>query len=315
MSYILITPCRNEENNLPNLERSITAQTIKPCLWVIVDDRSSDNTPSIIKNLQKQHEWIKGLYLTEAGEYMGSHYSRVCIQGFDFAMKQCSENKLSYEYIALVDADNILEESYFETLMHEFERKKDLGIASGINAFISREKLNDFTSVLDVFNIFDTLKIQQSREDVPMGSARMWRKECFMETGGYMQVYTPDSVSNAKAKMRGWKIKRVKDARVVERGEFIAQGLWKRSKEMGRSYYYLWHPLLYVVMKSIKYSFNGPYYTGIGYLFGYVRSAIRHETRVEDEDVKRYYTHVRPKELYTHYIAKFKRMVGYGSRI
>lgn len=47
--YIVVTPCRNEEKNIPNLVQSITAQTIRPVLWVIVDDGSTDRTSEIVK--------------------------------------------------------------------------------------------------------------------------------------------------------------------------------------------------------------------------------------------------------------------------
>jgi len=49
--YIAVTPCGNEEKNLPNLMQSITAQTIEPELWVIVDNGSTDKTPELIKKL------------------------------------------------------------------------------------------------------------------------------------------------------------------------------------------------------------------------------------------------------------------------
>jgi len=49
--YIVVTPCRNEAKNLPKLVQSITAQTIKPELWVIVDNGSTDKTPELIKKL------------------------------------------------------------------------------------------------------------------------------------------------------------------------------------------------------------------------------------------------------------------------
>jgi len=47
--HIVVTPCRNEEKDLSNLVQSITAQTIRPVFWVIVDDGSTDKTPEIIK--------------------------------------------------------------------------------------------------------------------------------------------------------------------------------------------------------------------------------------------------------------------------
>ena len=59
--YIVVTPCRNEEKNLPNLMQSMTAQTIKPALWVIVDDGSTDRTPEIIEKAKEKYDWIKSI--------------------------------------------------------------------------------------------------------------------------------------------------------------------------------------------------------------------------------------------------------------
>ena len=57
--YILITPAKNEEKYLLNVAESVISQTQRPVLWVIVDDGSTDNSPAIIKNLEKHHDWIQ----------------------------------------------------------------------------------------------------------------------------------------------------------------------------------------------------------------------------------------------------------------
>ncbi len=47
--YVLITPCRNEAEFARRTLDSVCAQTIPPALWVIVDDGSTDETPSILE--------------------------------------------------------------------------------------------------------------------------------------------------------------------------------------------------------------------------------------------------------------------------
>jgi glycosyltransferase involved in cell wall biosynthesis len=111
--YIVVTPCRNEEKNLPNLAQSITAQTIRPALWVIVDDGSTDKTGEIIAEAEKNYEWIKRIHLEKHEEYMGTHIAYVCTRCFEFAKEYRNEEGISYEYVALVDADNILEKKIF----------------------------------------------------------------------------------------------------------------------------------------------------------------------------------------------------------
>ena len=46
--YCLITPCRDEAKYARVTLDSILNQTIKPALWVIVDDGSKDETPQIL---------------------------------------------------------------------------------------------------------------------------------------------------------------------------------------------------------------------------------------------------------------------------
>ena len=60
---MLITPAKNEEQNLLEVSRSVTGQKIKPELWVLVDDGSTDRTPYIIKNLMIRYSWIQSIRL------------------------------------------------------------------------------------------------------------------------------------------------------------------------------------------------------------------------------------------------------------
>lgn len=297
MSYILITPCRNEESNIPVLYNAIIMQSKKPVLWVIVDDRSEDGTSASIANIEKEHPWIKGLYLTEIGEYMGSHYSRVCRQGFDFALSYCLKNGIDYEFIALIDADNIPENTYFEKLILELEINPTLGIVSGVSTFANLSAIKGNEELTKMFECFHDFNTELKRTDLPMGSARMWKKKCFQDTGGYLEVYAPDAVSNAKAKMKGWTLKRTIEAHIIEREAFEQQGVWKRSKEVGYYYYYLWHPLTYVILKSIKKTFHKPYYGGFRCLYGYIIAALSKRERIKDDDVRIYYQKVRMKEI------------------
>ena len=44
MNYAIVSPVRNEADNLPRLTESIRAQTVQPVHWVIVDTGSDDDT-------------------------------------------------------------------------------------------------------------------------------------------------------------------------------------------------------------------------------------------------------------------------------
>jgi glycosyltransferase involved in cell wall biosynthesis len=56
---VIVTPCKNEEKNLSNLADSIINNTIKPYLWIILNDGSTDNSKNILDNLENEYPWIK----------------------------------------------------------------------------------------------------------------------------------------------------------------------------------------------------------------------------------------------------------------
>ena len=281
--------------------QTITAQTIKTVLWVIVDDGSTDRTGEIIAEAEKSYEWIKGIHLKEQEEYMGAHIAYVCNKGFEFAKVYCNERGISYEYIALVDADTVLEVNYCEKLIDNFERDEKLGIASGNNAHADIESIlkdlktrNPDITVADhefwqLWNSPRVQIVQDSREDLPLGSARLWRRECFEATGGYLPVSIPDSVSNAKAKMKGWRTRRFKDIRLIERYGLKKQGLWKGYKEKGESLFFLGQPLYFAVIRAFNQTLEKPYYTGMAYLYGYIKSLVGRKARVDDEEIRQYF--------------------------
>jgi len=138
----------------------------------------------------------------------------------------------------------------------------------------------------------------------------VWRKECFEETDGYLPVPLPDSVSNAMAKLKGWRTRRFMDIRVIERSGLKKQGLWKGYKEKGESYFLLGQSFPLAVLKALKYTFTRPYYPGIAYLWGYIKSVIYRKERIKDEEILKYYRYTRPQELKAYYKGKLKKLLG-----
>src|SRR2546426_1031255 len=48
LSYVLITPARNEEAHIERTIKSVVSQTLRPLKWVIVSDGSTDRTDEIV---------------------------------------------------------------------------------------------------------------------------------------------------------------------------------------------------------------------------------------------------------------------------
>src|SRR5882762_11667511 len=58
LDYALVTPARDEEQNLRRLAASLVAQTIRPAAWIVVDDGSTDRTAELVKSVAREHDWI-----------------------------------------------------------------------------------------------------------------------------------------------------------------------------------------------------------------------------------------------------------------
>ena len=59
ISYVLVTPARNEEALIEKTIQSVIAQTVLPTKWAIVNDGSTDNTASIVSRYAANHPWIE----------------------------------------------------------------------------------------------------------------------------------------------------------------------------------------------------------------------------------------------------------------
>ena len=289
-NFIVITPAKDEEDNLPRLIRSMDEQSVRPLLWVIVDDGSQDQTPSIIAKAMESRPWLHTFRLPETERYWGFKYSTVCKEGFDHAVKLAEEKGLDYSFIGLVDADMVLEKDYFFKLLTKFRENPKLGIASG-----------------ELYSIHKGRELlEKERHDIPSGGQRLWRRACFEECG-YRPSFSADSVSNVKAKLRGWDIWRFEDIRAIQsRRMRSAEGLWKGMDYVGKSDYYRGCAPMFALFKGFKYLFKAPCYPGVAYWKGYYGFFFRRRERIDDQEILDYYTRTRPREIRAWAVKKLK---------
>jgi len=291
--YILITAVKNEEIYLPKLIQSIVNQSVRPQLWVIVDDGSTDRTPELIKDAKRMYEWIQSIRLEESVRDRGVHLANVIRRGIDFAYRYCKRSGIRFEYIGIIDADVVLEHTYFENLLKKFENNSELGVASGGEWIINGGKITYY------------------KGRYPSGGDVLYRRECYEDCGGVPLTVLWDSVLNTKAKLRGWKVKRFDDCKAfIMRDHFHADGLWNGYKRFGESYYIIDHHPFYVIAKGLKMLFKKPYYIGLAFLYGYLSSIVHRKKKINDKEVRYYYRYIRPQEAkryYSHILGCLKR--------
>jgi len=296
-SYILITAVKNEEIYLPKLIQSIVNQSVRPKLWVIVDDGSTDRTPELIKDAKKMHEWIQSIRLEESVRDRGAHLANVIRRGIDFAYKYCKRSGIRFEYIGIIDADVVPEHTYFENLLKKFENNGKLGVASGGEWFINGGKITYY------------------KGRYPSGGDVLYRRECYEDCGGVPLTVLWDSVLNTKAKLRGWEVKRFDDCKAfVMRGYCYADGLWKGYKKVGESSYVMNYNIFCATIKGLILLFVNPYYIGFAFLYGYFKNLILHKEQINDKEIKYYFRHIRPREIKQYYFDILKNKLKWRKR-
>ena len=95
MSYLLVSPCRNEAEYMKLTLNSVVSQTVKPDLWVIVDDGSTDETPAILQDYASRHPFIRIITRENRGhrnvgpgviEAFYHGYDQVDVSQYDFCL-------------------------------------------------------------------------------------------------------------------------------------------------------------------------------------------------------------------------------------
>ncbi|WP_321430934.1 glycosyltransferase family A protein [uncultured Methanolobus sp.] len=272
-NYLLITPCKNEGSNLPQVIEGVASQTILPSLWLIVDDGSTDNTFQVVEEARLRYNWIEILRLEESYRDLGLHLAEVMKKGFDYAISLCVNRGIEYFYVGNLDGDIVLPPTFYRNLIFEMRNNLKLGIVSGGT----------------VYTVNGKQVMSKLHSTEPSGGHMLIRKACFEDCGGILVSYSADSVLKAKSRLKGWDTKRFDKYIAIElRDVSSAEGYWKGLIKMGESFYYLnYHPFN-AIARSFRYSRRKPYYGMIPFFIGYFKGFINQQ-QIEDEELKDYF--------------------------
>jgi biofilm PGA synthesis N-glycosyltransferase PgaC len=185
LTYVLITPARNEAQFIGLTIDAVVAQTVRPLKWIIVSDGSTDGTDEIVGRFTAQHNWIELLRLPERAE---RHFAgKVMAINAGIARVE----RLPYDVIACLDADITFGSDYFAFLLEKLAVDPVLGLAG--------TPYRDAGSEIYDYRYVST--------DHVSGACQVFRRACFEEIGGYVAVRggAIDTIASTTARMKGWK--------------------------------------------------------------------------------------------------------------
>lgn len=184
LSYVLITPARNEAAFIEKTLQSVAAQTVLPLRWVIVSDGSTDGTDAIVEKFLPGRPWLELVKLSPRAERSFAAKVNAFRAGYERAIS------LPFDVIGNVDADVSFPEDYFAFLLGKFEAMPGLGVAG--THYIEGDFHSYEDSYIDVRHV--------------NGQIQLFRRDCFDEIGGYQPIKGGgiDWVAVTTARMKGW---------------------------------------------------------------------------------------------------------------
>jgi glycosyltransferase involved in cell wall biosynthesis len=185
MNYYVIIPAHNEADFIALTLESLVSQTVVPSKVVVVNDNSTDQTEAIVDAFIKKHHYISLVNKSsEAIHLPGSKVIQAFLKGFETIDSE-------YDIIVKLDADLILPNNYFETILDHFKRDSQIGMVGGF-AYI--EKKGEW--ILE--NLTD--------KDHIRGAFKAYRKDCFLQIGNLKPAMGWDTVDELLCKFYGWKV-------------------------------------------------------------------------------------------------------------
>lgn len=268
LTYVIVTPARNEADFIELTIKSVLSQTVHPSRWVIVSDGSTDGTDEIVARYAVNTPWLELLRMPE-------HRER------DFAGKVRAFNAgyarmagLKYDAIVSLDADISFEPNYFLLLLEKLSSDPKLGVV-GTPFQEVRGQIYDYRFV--------------SIEHVS-GACQVFRRACFEQIGGYVPVRggSIDHIAVITARMKGWKTRTFTEKSCLHHRAMGTAGrsLLKSRFALGIKDYSIGnHPIWECFRTARQMGISPRFFGGLALGAGYLWAALRRIPRPVSSDL------------------------------
>jgi glycosyltransferase involved in cell wall biosynthesis len=267
LRYAIVTPARDERENIARLAAAIAAQERGPAFWVIADDASTDGTRELGLELGAADPRIRVETRTapSAGLADGRRQARDLL-AFQHGIRRLPE---PVDVVVKVDADVSFEPDFFARLLAWFEREPGLAIAGG-----SCTEQQDGAWV--------------RRKVVPTavwGATRAYRADVLDVALALEPNVGWDGIDEIQVQLRGWQTGTDVDLPFRHhRPEGVREAkLIRAHKLSGEAAWYMGYRPSYLVLRSL-YRARGDR-AALGLIWGYASGAVRRAPRCSDRDV------------------------------
>jgi biofilm PGA synthesis N-glycosyltransferase PgaC len=234
LTYAIVTPARNERDNLQRVADSIVAQDHRPTWWVIVDDGSDDGMDAVAHDLAHRHDWIVVVGTGEGATDLAKGRR----QGRDLLAfwRGLKALPAPVDIFVKVDADTSFEADYFAILLDRFAEQPDLGIAGG-------------TCYEVVDGKWERIKVSGSH---PRGASRAYRWALLEDVFTLEPELGWDGVDEVMAELRGYRTAGFTDFGFRHhRAVGERDGRFRAGAALGRQAWYMGYRPSYLLLRAL----------------------------------------------------------------
>ena len=271
--FVVISPCRNEEQYMRRTLDTVIAQTLRPTRWIIVDDGSTDRSPEILAEYSAKHAFIKVVCRPDRGKRA---VGPGVIEAFYAGLNTIDLS--DFEYLCKLDIDLELPPTYFERIIEQMEANPGLANFSG-KVYMRGDD--------------GRLTAERTGDENAIGAAKFYRTSCFQAIGGFVRAVCWDGIDGHMCRMHGWAARsedRV-ELRIIHLRQTGSshQNIWVGRMRWGYGKYYMGSALYYVAAVAFYRMFEKPYIVGgLGILWGYLEAKFAGAPRFDDPAFRRY---------------------------
>jgi hypothetical protein len=265
-NYCLITACRDEADYAIKTLESVVAQTVRPALWVIVDDGSKDATPKILDDYARKYPFIKVIHRPDRGvRSVGPGVVDAFYVGYD------AINPDTFDYVCKFDLDLEVPPVYFEKMIERMEAEPRIGTCSG----------------KPYFRQGDNLISEACGDEMSVGMIKFYRTACFQQIGGFVREVMWDGIDCHRCRMLGW-IAVSWDAPEIQCIHLRPMGASHKGLSTGRQrhgfgQYFMGTNLFYMTASALYRMTRPPVFSGgLAMWWGYAKSMLAGKPRYND---------------------------------